>query len=206
MRLDETEGRSTSTRSTLLSEEQSKKARVLTNDHEESEDGSGQDDDMCELKNDMYYTFLKDVTLASNNQLDFVMLDEQVRYLSFYNVLFIYLHDVRAVDNPCMEMFMEYTDISKDEHVPDSFPGCFSSLSSLRFLLVPDADAIGLMLEVSNVKTVIVNGAPRAVRKVYISDGRRLLLLYGNYMQTNSLPRLYSSKCSKDQLSFSLLP
>ena len=37
---------------------------------------------------------------------------------------------------------------------------------------MPDADAIGLMLRVSDVKTVTVNGTPRAVRNVYISDGR----------------------------------
>lgn len=50
MRLDETEGCSTPT--TRLAEKQSKQARVEPNDHEESEDGSGQDGDMCELKND----------------------------------------------------------------------------------------------------------------------------------------------------------
>ncbi|KAM3329378.1 hypothetical protein ACQJBY_026444 [Aegilops geniculata] len=112
---DETEGCPAPARRRLtrLAEKQSKKARVEPNDHEESEDGSGQDGSMGESENDadcsedcdseeMDYTLLKDVTLASNNRvkvrvritrishymskhqrtgiprLDFVMLDEQM--------------------------------------------------------------------------------------------------------------------------------
>lgn len=60
---------------------------------------------------------------------------------------------------------------------------------------MPDADAIGLMLEVSDVKTVTVNGAPRAVRNVYISDGRYVgrasLLVILNCFMTLSLVVFY---------------
>ncbi|KAF7021824.1 hypothetical protein CFC21_034713 [Triticum aestivum] len=236
---DETEGRPAPTirRSTRLAEKQSKKARVEPNDHEEREDGSGQDGGMGESKNDadcsedsdseqeMDYTLLKDVTLASNNRvrirvritrishymskhqltgiprLDFVMLDEQgdmmagqvpawlaqlflsrikeddVYYIHHFKVVHPSL-PYRAVDHPCMAMFTRDTEISKDEHVPDSFPVYAYKISPYEVLRSREnntalmSDAIGLMLEVSNVKTVTVNGAPRAVRNVYISDGR----------------------------------
>ncbi|XP_020187313.1 uncharacterized protein [Aegilops tauschii subsp. strangulata] len=235
---DETEGRPAPTirRLTRLAEKQSKKARVDPNDHEESEDGSGQDGGMGESKNDadcsedsdseqMDYTLLKDVTLASNNRvrvrvriarishymskhqrtgiprLDFVMLDEQggmmdgqvlawsaspfLQHIKENDVYYIHHFKVvhsslpyRAVDHPCMAMFTEYTEIIKDEHVPDSFPVYAYKISPYEVLRSREnntalmSDAIGLMLRVSDVKTVTVNGTPRAVRNVYISDGR----------------------------------
>ncbi|KAM3348150.1 hypothetical protein ACQJBY_021831 [Aegilops geniculata] len=251
---DETEGRPApaTRRLTRLAEKQSKKARVEPSDHEESEDGSGQDGGMGESKNDadcsedsdseeMDYTLLKDVTLASNNrvrirvritrishymskyqprgipQLDFVMLDEQggmmdgqvpawlaqlflqrikeddVYYIHHFNVVHPSL-PYRAVDHPCMAMFTRDTEISKDEHVPDGFPVYAYKISPYEVLRSREnntalmSDAIGLMLEVSNVKTVIVNGAPRAVRNVYISDGRETAAVALWEAQANQFP------------------
>ncbi|KAF7028794.1 hypothetical protein CFC21_040657 [Triticum aestivum] len=251
---DETEGRPAPTirRLTRLAEKQSKKARVEPNDHEESEDGSGQDGDMGESKNDadcsedsdseqMDYTLLKDVTLASNNQVrirvritrishymgkyqprgipqvDFVMLDEQggmmdgqvpawlaqlflqrikeddVYYIHHFKVVHPSL-PYRAVDHPCMAMFTRDTEISKDEHVSDSFPVYAYKISPYEVLRSREnntalmSDAIGLMLEVSNVKAVIVNGAPRAVRNVYISDGRETAAVALWEAQANQFP------------------
>jgi hypothetical protein len=37
---------------------------------------------------------------------------------------------------------------------------------------MPDADAIGLLIKASHVRTVLVRGAPTAIRDVYVSNGR----------------------------------
>uniref|UniRef100_A0A453EFT0 Replication protein A OB domain-containing protein n=1 Tax=Aegilops tauschii subsp. strangulata TaxID=200361 RepID=A0A453EFT0_AEGTS len=103
--------------------------------------------------------------------------ENDVYYIHHFKVVHSSL-PYRAVDHPCMAMFTEYTEIIKDEHVPDSFPVYAYKISPYEVLRSREnntalmSDAIGLMLRVSDVKTVTVNGTPRAVRNVYISDGR----------------------------------
>ncbi|KAM0845270.1 hypothetical protein ACQ4PT_056492 [Festuca glaucescens] len=54
-------------------------------------------------------------------------------------------------------------------------------LSNLDLLLRPDADAIGLLMGVSHVRTVPVKGVRMAIRDVYISNGREtaVVVLWG---------------------------